>query len=75
MILLYKMAGSDAALIVTGVVAIVAVGIAVYLLTQPASVAAAPATVVVREDVWRPWPVWRPWGPYYQHLPQHHLLY
>jgi hypothetical protein len=58
-------------MIVTAVVAVIAVGIAVYLLTQPP----AASTVVVREDVWRPWPVWRPWGPYYQHLPQHHMLY
>jgi hypothetical protein len=65
---------SDAAMIVTGVVAVIAVGIAVFLLTQPPA-AAHPSTVVVREDVWRPWPVWRPWGPYYQHLPQHHMLY
>lgn len=57
-------------MIVTGVVAVIAVGIAVYLLTQPPA-----QTVVVREDVWRPWPVWRPWGPYYQHLPQPHMLY
>lgn len=54
-------------MIVIGVIAIVAVGIAVFLLAQPP--AAAQSTIVVRERAWRPW------GPYYQHLPRHHMLY
>jgi len=58
---------SDAAMIVIGVIAIVAVGIAVFLLAQPPT--AAQSTIVVRERAWRPW------GPYYQHLPRHHMLY
>ncbi len=62
---------SDAVMIVTATVATVAICIAVYLLTQP-PMAVHPSTVIVRE---RPWPVWRPRGPYYQHLPQHHMLY
>ena len=59
---------SDAALIVVAIVAVAAVGIAVFLLTQP-PVPAAQTTVVVRERAWRPW------GPYYQHLPRHRMLY
>ena len=62
------MASSDAALVVMGVIAIIAVGIAVFLLIQP-PVAVQPSTVIVRE------PVWRPLGSYYQHLPRHHLVY
>ena len=58
---------SDAALIVVAIVAVAAVGIAVFLLTQPP--VPAQTTVVVRERAWRPW------GPYYQHLPRHRMLY
>lgn len=64
------MASSDAALIVLGFVAVVAVGIAVFLLVQPPVIAQPTSTVIVQRE-----PVWRPWGPYYQHLPRHHLVY